>query len=754
MTKLLKKASPGKKKQKGGAKVTALDKVPVVVRHKVPARPTNLTQHGASRIQSVSYASGPPTIYSSHKRGIGSGTMHSGRKDQDWPIMTRAEEIARVQTGVLTEQKRARQMLETLAAEVNGLNREKEYLKKVTINADRALKKTVDYLSPVKEGKGGVKIKTDNIKKTEAPEEPFLKVLSPKKEIEELDEEIEEEPESQLKTPTRKINYDEEPDDEYFENTDRVLDMSPPLTRYNPTMVQHTFEMNLDGITLEELAKMKKASEDRIKIIEAQFLQTNNLLQSDVDQATENHKDEQYIIKFNKQIIDIPINSFAEINADMLGFDTNESEPDERGHTISKRLMYELRFERYLKKKIKDEILRRDKFQKEKYVPPEVIERIEKRKKIEYMVRERIEGPILSPEEIERKRLYEQQIIDADDEYMTIIKQIFDEKLHGHENADPNMSDEDSFEPRPNGAVNKFTFVEACLTAEKTQPFLHEIAREPQGVSDIKKETFEHVLKRLQLNFTRRWISWEGVLPYFSRKGVKVSDIDIKRATAPPDEQEEMDENEVAARNRAVNNEVKQRMTELPMFPRKDGLGKYRITIPEAYGFMKRDKKKGKSIREKKLEEMIKYNDLEDEYEMSQQFRAKPIPKSTLEPRYKKIMEANERRRQEVKQRSIALTKANEKPFSFYERDLRKLHQPPMYDPEYDVMNYKPFKANPVPGHAKLEMLTYVKNKQEKEREERIKRNAELSLAQSSLPPRMAMYEEANKIKSAQRSRS
>jgi hypothetical protein len=191
------------------------------------------------------------------------------------------------------------------------------------------------------------------------------------------------------------------------------------------------------------------------------------------------------------------------------------------------------------------------------------------------------------------------------------------------------------------------------------------------------------------------------------------------------------------------------------MFPRKDGKGKYRITIPNPPEFEKRDKKKGMSIRERKLQEMVKYNDLEDEYEMSQQFRAKPIPKSTLEPRFQQIMEANEKRRQEVKQRSIALTKQNERPFTFYERDMRKLNQPPVYDPEYDVMNYQPFKANPVPGHAKIQMYEYMTKKQQKEREQRVKKNAELSLAQSSLPPRMAMYErmrETNEIQKRSKS--
>lgn len=238
----------------------------------------------------------------------------------------------------------------------------------------------------------------------------------------------------------------------------------------------------------------------------------------------------------------------------------------------------------------------------------------------------------------------------------------------------------------------------------------------------------------------KRYIVWEKVMPYFTRKGTAISDFELKKAIAN-NVSDETDENEIAAKNKAINKEIKDRMAALPMFPRKDGLGKYRITIPDAPNFEKRAKSKNQSIRERKLQEMIKYNDLEDEYEMSKQFRAKPVPKSTTEPRFQRIMEANEKRRQDVKQKSIALTKQNEKPFSFYERELQKMYQPPAYDPEYDVMNYEPFKANPVPGHAKICMYEYMTKKQQKERDIRVKKNAELALAQASLPPRMAMYE-------------
>jgi len=59
-------------------------------------------------------------------------------------------------------------------------------------------------------------------------------------------------------------------------------------------------------------------------------------------------------------------------------------------------------------------------------------------------------------------------------------------------------------------------------------------------------------------------------------------------------------------------------------------------------------------------------------------------------------MENNERRRLEVIKNSVALTKQNEKPFSFYLRDKNKKKP----DPEEYLpgdLKRKQFKANPIP---------------------------------------------------------
>lgn len=130
---------------------------------------------------------------------------------------------------------------------------------------------------------------------------------------------------------------------------------------------------------------------------------------------------------------------------------------------------------------------------------------------------------------------------------------------------------------------------------------------------------------------------------------------------------------------------------------------------------------------------------------MAKQFKANNIPKTTLEPLYEKILTKNEIRREQVKKQSIALTKQNEKPFSFHQRDLDKANrEAEEVDDVSDVMDgCGGFKANPVPQHCKLNLFKRMTEQQEAARETRIKEAAELSYAQASLPPRMEAHEKA-----------
>lgn len=85
--------------------------------------------------------------------------------------------------------------------------------------------------------------------------------------------------------------------------------------------------------------------------------------------------------------------------------------------------------------------------------------------------------------------------------------------------------------------------------------------------------------------------------------------------------------------------------------------GKYGVTVPKPFGFDMRDKVKAKTIRERKVEEMV--NDKKAELAMFKNYKikSKPIPPEVLIPRYQSICEANEARRQQIRAHSINITR-------------------------------------------------------------------------------------------------
>lgn len=174
----------------------------------------------------------------------------------------------------------------------------------------------------------------------------------------------------------------------------------------------------------------------------------------------------------------------------------------------------------------------------------------------------------------------------------------------------------------------------------------------------------------------------------------------------------------------------------------KTGKGNYNVTVPMPYKFDEREKEKSKSktIRERKVEEMIADTKRKLEQELAKQFRANNIPKSTLENRYERICEDNERRREEIKRLSIALTKQNEKPFSFTTREKKAPKPRSYYEKEPE-----PFRANKIPFKVLVPLYKRMVDKIEHERELRIKKNAELSYQLSRLPPRMEEHAKAKK---------
>ncbi len=172
------------------------------------------------------------------------------------------------------------------------------------------------------------------------------------------------------------------------------------------------------------------------------------------------------------------------------------------------------------------------------------------------------------------------------------------------------------------------------------------------------------------------------------------------------------------------------------------------ITVPKPFRFTEREANKRKTIRQQWLEGVLEEKRLEEDNMLNHQFRANKIPVSTKEPRYEKIKALSEFRRAEVKKNSIAITKAREKPFSFYARDkdfyVNRAKATEQHVPE-TMKNFTPFKATPIPWSVSAQLLDQMQAKEEKEREERVKKRAQELLAMSKLPPRMEMHEMSKK---------
>lgn len=115
-----------------------------------------------------------------------------------------------------------------------------------------------------------------------------------------------------------------------------------------------------------------------------------------------------------------------------------------------------------------------------------------------------------------------------------------------------------------------------------------------------------------------------------------------------------------------------QRLTGQDFDESKKGKGKYGVTVPLPFNFDSREMTKPKTIRERKVEAMVQEKQAEEEARLKKKFQCKPVPPEVSIPRYDAICEANERRRETVRRNSLAMTKTNEQPFSFWEDVKRK----------------------------------------------------------------------------------
>ncbi|KAL0215933.1 hypothetical protein P9112_008117 [Eukaryota sp. TZLM1-RC] len=138
----------------------------------------------------------------------------------------------------------------------------------------------------------------------------------------------------------------------------------------------------------------------------------------------------------------------------------------------------------------------------------------------------------------------------------------------------------------------------------------------------------------------------------------------------------------------------------------------------------------------------------EEELNRDTCFKARPVPKSTKRPKFRRIQEDRLRRSMEIKQKSKELTKAREAPFALTQRPKRAFSAPsPSNFPSIDVIPpHKPkFKAKPVPETCRIPLFDNIINNQDEERKARKKERSTKLLSMSKLPKRMEFHEELKK---------
>mmetsp|Transcript_7931 Transcript_7931/g.11105 ORF Transcript_7931/g.11105 Transcript_7931/m.11105 type:complete len:242 (+) Transcript_7931:517-1242(+) len=230
-------------------------------------------------------------------------------------------------------------------------------------------------------------------------------------------------------------------------------------------------------------------------------------------------------------------------------------------------------------------------------------------------------------------------------------------------------------------------------------------------------------------------ITWEDFMISFTKRGklrpdeqlifsgFGIADIDTARAETQRFEDE--DPEEVKWRlQRSLKDTLVFKQNMVP----KGGKGKYNITVPDPFSMCKRNRSAKKTIRAEWLEQEARRKKGEEDRYVAMNFHAKNIPKSTSQPLYGKILRKDEERRLQNKEASMAKTKANEKPFSFYEKDKQRERDRLNLANDIDETMVNQFRARIVPYKILVPRYKMMVEKEEHDREQRIRLAAEKNL--------------------------
>ncbi len=175
-----------------------------------------------------------------------------------------------------------------------------------------------------------------------------------------------------------------------------------------------------------------------------------------------------------------------------------------------------------------------------------------------------------------------------------------------------------------------------------------------------------------------------------------------------------------------------------------------KITVPEPFSMTIREaqtpKQKSRSLKMAE-EEMLRKSAME-EAELKKKFRASPIPASTFLPLYELVNAKNEQRKEEITRLSKEFLKANERPFSFTQREKEinkaKVKQAAlMKQIEEKERRKNVFKARPVPKNLFSPDIGERINEQEEYRQMKIQIRSKELLANAKLPGSMELRYQA-----------
>lgn len=165
------------------------------------------------------------------------------------------------------------------------------------------------------------------------------------------------------------------------------------------------------------------------------------------------------------------------------------------------------------------------------------------------------------------------------------------------------------------------------------------------------------------------------------------------------------------------------------------------ITIPKGPKMLEREHDNNReTIRQRRNREFLEQKQREEEELIKMNFKARPPPESVLLPRYDAIVQGQEAKSIKNREKKISKTIDQQKPFSFQDREMKRLQEKQNREPELPEDCKTRFVSNNLPEfYTKADELE-IKEKQEKEaREKKKEARKKTLLEKAQLPSRMEL---------------